>query len=181
MRQLLQIQAIIFFRVSCERDDKSLQRAIYKDVINETYLEVTKDFKNISELNEVIVNPVDDHLDSIMVQRVKNDTTLPDNPYLDHLFDKLEAVLNEPLDVNLMDISSGKKFRLIDDKAEITTYDYDRDVFIGSSFVSQIALDDDEKFYLDVQFGDSVGSRGQFVFVRKDRDKWRIDYVMRMW
>ncbi len=181
-RLLTSIAFFILF--SCEKDDNSLQRVIYEDVINETFLRVTQDFKNLSDLNEVIVNPADDHLDSIMVQRIKNDTTLPHNPYLNHLFSKLEQILNEPLDVDLKDISSDQKFRLIDDKEEIAGYDYEREAFTGSSFISKIALDDDEMFgvfYIDVQFGDSVGSSGQFVFVERNGERWRIDHIMKMW
>lgn len=175
---------ILLTTVSCEKGDKSSQKEIYRDVINETYLRVTRDFKNLPELNEVIVNAVDDHLDSIMVQEVKNDTTLTHSPYLDDLFSKLEKILNEPLDVDLRDISDDQKFRLIDDKKEIEMYDYEREAFVGSSFISKIALDEAGTFgvfYLDVQFGDSVGSSGQFVFVEKHDNEWRIEHIMKMW
>lgn len=177
----LLILALLF---SCEKEDNNLQKSIYKDVINETFLKVTQEFKNLSDNNEVIVNPIDDHLDSIMIQRLKNDSTLPYNPYMNDLFSKLEKILNEPLDVNLKNISTGQKFKLIDDKKEIGEYDRERSAFVGSSFISKVALDDKNRFgvfYIDVQFRKSIGSGGYFVFVEKKADTWIIDHIMQVW
>jgi hypothetical protein len=183
IRPLLTIIVSVYL-MSCSDDNEALQEQIFTDVLNRAYLEASKGFRNLSETNEVTVNPFDDHLDSLMILRVKNDSSLNMDPGSMELLNRLEKILNEPIEIDLKEISNRAKFQLIDDKTEMATFDYSKENYAGSSSLSKIAIDDDRKrgvFYVDLQFGKSRGKGGFFVFVERLNDKWEIARLLQVW
>lgn len=179
MRLLLQLLLLASF-TGCTTDNKNIQEEVFKDVINEFYLAVTNEFQNLYDSNEVIVNPFNDHLDSIMVARVKENTSLELTPSEQLLFDKLENTLNEPLNVDFKAITKGKKF-VLNNKSQI---DYDKYNYVGSTFISKVAIDDKFEngiFYIDIQLGKKRGAGGFFVFVKKRDKKWSISNTWKLW
>lgn len=125
MKSLLYIIVLILI-ISCDQKQDNLQEIIFKDVINETYLTLTHDFTNLLDTNEVLVNPFNDKLDSLAVLGLKNQNTLNLNTETLDLLNKLETRLNESINVNFKKLTKGKKFQLIDNKAEIDTYDFSK-------------------------------------------------------
>jgi hypothetical protein len=179
MRILTQILLLTFF-TACKTDNKNNQEEIFKDVINEFYSSAAKEFKNLYDSNEVIVNPFNDHLDSIMVARVKRDSSLDLAPDELHLFNELEKILDEPLDVDFRAITKGKKFILNNESQT----DYEKDNYVGSTFISKVAIDDKFEngvFYIDIQLGKTRGAGGFFVFVKKTDKRWSIYDIWKVW
>lgn len=179
MRLLLQILVLTFF-TGCKTDNKNIQEEVFRDVINEFYLDVTNEFQNLYDSNEVVVNPFNDHLDSIMVARVKGDSSLGLTASEQLLFDKLENILNEPLNVDFKAITKGKKF-VLNNKSQI---DYEKHNYVGSTFISNVAIDDKFEngiFYIDIQLGKKRGAGGFFVFVKKTDKKWSIYNIWKLW
>jgi hypothetical protein len=170
--------------ISCHKNEEDLDGIIFRDVIDETYIKLTKDFENISQMNEVIVNPFNDHLDSLMILRVKNDSSFNVNPEKLELLNQLEKKLNDSIKVDLNKLTKDQRFQLIDNKAEIENFDYTKESYVGSSFLSKIAINDDGNygvFYIDFHFGDTRGQGGFFVFVKKRNGKWGIDDALEVW
>lgn len=179
MRILTPLSLLAAF-TGCKTDNKNNQEEIFKDVINEFYAGAANEFNNLYDSNEVVVNPFNDHLDSIMVARVKGDSSLDLTPDELYLFNKLEKILNEPLDVDFRAITKGKKF-ILNNKSQT---DYNKDNYVGSTFISKVAIDDKFEngvFYIDIQLGRTRGARGFFVFVKKTEKGWSIYDVWKVW
>jgi len=198
MRILIQVLLICLIFVGCKTDnnslpkesdsdtlkvelvDKALQQEIFKDVINDFYEGISFEFTNLYDSNEVIVNPFNDHLDSIMIALVKKDSTLKLSQRELELFDRLDKILNEPLQVDFKSITKGQKF-ILNNKSQI---DYNKPNYVGSTFISNVAVDEKMEnglFYIDLQLGDTRGSGGFFVFVSKKEIGWRIIDARSAW
>ncbi len=175
--------SLLFFS-ACSNESTSIEQRIYEDVINEVYSEITNDFKNLNDTNEVLINPVDDHLDSMTITRLIKDTTMNIADHRYELLLELNEVLNDSLPASLKKISEGHKFLLIDNKNEIENYDFNKSNYVGSSTLSKVVLSetmDNGMFYVDVQFGKNRGFGGFIVEVKKESNVWVLSQVLPLW
>lgn len=169
--------------VACHSSLESEQEQIYSDIINETVNNIAGDFSGLDPYNEVLVNPFDDHLDSIVVAHAINDTSRQTHPRTLDLLNKLKKILNNRLSVDFSTITEHSQIRLISNEDTIG-YNYHKKAFKGLCSISNVATNEEHNagvFYVDFQLGKDRGGAGYLVFVTYESDKWRILTISREW
>ena len=167
--------------IACNRKANSIEDQVFPQIVPIIYDSISNQF-DLPAGHEILVNPIDDHLDSMaVIMALKSIGNKDSKDY--QMVDRLAKVLNDKIDFDFNSLSTSCRFTLISNAEEIKNYDFDKNEMIGSSTISPIILDQENEealFYVDIQCGRSCG-RGYFIFVVPDDNEWKISRMIPAW
>lgn len=172
---------ILILIVACNQNTGVIEEEIFPKVIPAVYDSISTHL-DLPDGKEILINPVDDHLDSVAVVMALN--SIGNEESEDYvMISKLGEVLNQQVKYDFSSISKDCQFKLISNPETIQKYEYGKGLMIGSSTISPVIMDKENKdgvFYIDLQCGRSCG-RGYFVFVNQKSGNWAIDRLINIW
>lgn len=167
--------------VSCQLQKPVDRNEIYSQVIPDVISNIFTQFE-ISHGGEIIVNPINDHLDSMVVAQAI-DQLEETNSKDYYLLNQLSEDLNKEIEFDFAQLFLEDGTKLISSKYDIEKYDYDKNLLIGVSTISPVVLDQKDNealFYIDLQCGKGCGG-GYLVFLSKQNTKWVISQMLMGW
>lgn len=174
--------AILICAGGCSTKSHFNPDRIYSDVIP-TLLDSVVILSEVpKERTDILINPVDDHLDSMAISGVLRDIR-EDFPEDAEMLTGLLPLLNERIDFDFSELNDRSYLNFISSKVEIENYNHQSLSKVGSSTVSPLYVAHDATqavLYIDLQCGPSCG-KGYLCFLVNDGQEWVIHRLVMIW
>ena len=173
--------SVLVLACNNNKEHGASKEQVYSGVLPNVYDSIYQQVGN-PKGKDILINPFDDHLDSLTISHaLQNIDSTQSEDY--KLIKALSFKLNDQPTFKFESLPKTGAINLISEKNSIDKYHYNKDVWVGSSTISDIIFDDNQQrgvFYIDLQCGKSCGA-GYLVFVKLEEDHWKVDRLMPMW